>query len=144
MCSYSLLLVNSIFSCQLFLYNFSHVCQIYVAEGLIMHFCNYYHLRFLSPYGYQSEVNFCAGQLQIHTWLQIHIWVEVFDLNLGSTPALAQVPSISHLSSLWQWRVHSGSSSGPISVSPELIVGVYSRKMQSTPLLCLQTAFCCA
>ena len=37
---------------------FSHVCQIYIAVLLIIHFCNYYHLRDLSPYEYQSEVNF--------------------------------------------------------------------------------------
>ena len=40
-----------------FFVTFSCVCQIYVAEVLIIHFCNYYHLRFLSPYEYQSEVN---------------------------------------------------------------------------------------
>ena len=57
--SYSLFLVNSIFCCQLcFFFNFSGVWQIYVAEVLIIHICKYYHLAFLSPYEYQSEVNF--------------------------------------------------------------------------------------
>ena len=37
-----------------FFWTFSHVCQKYVAEVLIIHFCNYYHQRFLSPYEYQS------------------------------------------------------------------------------------------
>ena len=38
--------------------SFSCVCRIYVSEVLIMHFCNYYHLRFVSPYEYKIEVNF--------------------------------------------------------------------------------------
>ena len=39
MCSNSLLFVNSIFCCELhFFKTFSHVCQIYVAEVLIIHF----------------------------------------------------------------------------------------------------------
>ena len=83
MCSYSLLLINSIFCCELGLFNF-HVCQIDVVEVLIKHFCNYYHLRFLSPYEYQSEVNF-GGQLQIQLWIHIcvaplkvpiHLWLQ--------------------------------------------------------------------
>ena len=41
-----------------FFSTFSHVCLIYVAGVLIIHFCRYCHLRFLSPYEYQSEVNF--------------------------------------------------------------------------------------
>ena len=52
--------------------------------------------------------------------LQIHIWVVLFYLNLGST--LALFPSMSHLSPLWWWWVHAGFSSGPISVSTQLIV----------------------
>ena len=39
-------------------FNFSHICQIYVVELLIIHFCRHCHLRFLSSYDYQSEVNF--------------------------------------------------------------------------------------
>ena len=58
--SYSLLLVNSIFCFEVF---FSHVCQVYIAEVLVTHFCNYYHLRFLSPYEYKSEVNFGESTL---------------------------------------------------------------------------------
>ena len=50
-------------------------------------FCNYYYLRFLSPYEYQSEVNILEGQLQI----QIHIWVVLLELNLGSTPSPAPI-----------------------------------------------------
>ena len=63
--------LNSIFK------TFSRVCQIYVAEVLIIHFCIYYHLRFLSPYQYQSKVNFCVGG-QLWIWIQIHIWVVTF------------------------------------------------------------------
>ena len=106
-------------------------------------FCNYYYLRFLSPYKYQSESIFVGGgstidldpawdpylgctlwpefrvhwvwlwshlcltlahyggQLQIWIQLQIYIWIVLFDLNLGSIPAPALVPSMSHLKSLW-------------------------------------------
>ena len=47
MCSYSLLLVNSIFGCELHFFNFFlYVCKINVAEVLIIYFCNYYHVRF--------------------------------------------------------------------------------------------------
>ena len=56
-----------------FLFTFSCVCQIYVADVLIIHFCNYYHLRLLSPYEYQSEINFFGGQL----WIQIQFWFHI-------------------------------------------------------------------
>ena len=42
----------------LFFFTFSCVCQIYVSEVLIIHFSDYYHLRFVSPYEYQIEVSF--------------------------------------------------------------------------------------
>ena len=59
MCFYSILLVNSIFCCELhFFLTFSCVCQIYVDEVLIICFSNYYLLRILSPYEYWSEVSF--------------------------------------------------------------------------------------
>ena len=114
MCSCSVLLVNSIFCCELHFLAFSCICQIYVAEVLIIHFYNYYHLRFLSPYEYQSEVKFLRGQLQIWIQLHIHIWVVTFDLNLGPTPSLAPVPSVSHLRTCWE--VNSGSGSRSIFV----------------------------
>ena len=61
-------------------------------------FCTYYHIRFLSPYKYQSEVNF-GGQLQVQMQFHIHIWVVTF----------------------WpKFRVHSGTGSGPIYVPPYL------------------------
>ena len=55
----------------------------------------------MSPYEYQNGVDFCGG---------------------GSTLALAPVPSMSHLSSLWWEGVNSRSWSVSISVSTELIV----------------------
>ena len=108
--------VNSVF----FLLTFSCVCQIYVADVLIIHFCNYYHLRFLSPYEYQSEGNLGSTLDQDptpHPYLGCTLY-----LNLGSNLALALIPFMSHLSSLWL-GVHSGPSSSPISVSPKLILG---------------------
>ena len=87
---------------------------------------------------------FVGGGHQHCIWLQIHIWVVHFYLNLGSTLAVALVPSVSHLNSLWwgmptldadptpdpylgctfwlEFRVQS--FSGPIYFSPELIVVV--------------------
>ena len=40
-----------------------------------------------------------GGQLWIWIQFQIHLWVVLFDLNLGSTPALG--PSMFHLNLLW-------------------------------------------
>ena len=115
-----------------FFLTFSCVCQICVLRYWLYIFCNYYHLSLLSPYEYQSEVNFWGDQLQIQLqiliWVvtfwpefRVHsgsgpicftlahcggstldLWVVLFDLNLGST--LALVSSMSHLNSLW-WRL---------------------------------------
>ena len=79
---------------------------------------------FLSPYEYQIEINL-GGQLLI--WIQIHIWVVLFDLNLGST--LAQGPSVFHFSSLWWWWEGPLQLQSPLSVSPQMIVGIQSRSI---------------
>ena len=89
-----------------------HMYVRYVAEVLIVHFWNYYHLRFLSPYEYQSEVNFLLDQLWIWIQLHIHICIVPFDLNLWEEERgliLAPVPFLYNLS--WLWGVHSGSGS---------------------------------
>ena len=52
-------------------------------------------------------------------YLSCTFWPE---FRVHSSWGAALVPSVFHLSSLW-WRVHSGSSSSPISVSPQFIVG---------------------
>ena len=52
-------------------------------------------------------------QLWILIQLQIHIWVALFDLNLGSTLALAPVSFMSHLSSLCGGQLHIWISSDP-------------------------------
>ena len=84
--------VNSIFC------NFcSCVCRIYVSVELIIHFCNYYHLRFVLPYENQIWSQFLGGQLWIWIQFQIHIWAVLFDLNLRSTLALSLVLSMSYL-----------------------------------------------
>ena len=68
MCSYHLLLVNSIFCCE---------------------------LHFLSSYEYQSEVNFLA----VGSTPAPYLGCNLINLNLGSIPSPAPVPSMSHLSS---------------------------------------------
>ena len=118
--------------------SFSCVCQIYVAEVVIIHFFNHYHQKFLSPYDYQREVNF-GGQFWIWIQLQIHVWVGLFDLNLGFSLVLAPalVPSKPHLTSLLGIKsgsrscsrsifglyLHSGSDSCHLYVSPSIIMG---------------------
>ena len=97
-------------------FNFSCVCQIYVAEVLIIHFLHDYHLWFLSP-EYQSEIDFCGrstlalvsslSHLCSLWWWGGSVPPPVLSLShlsslwWGST--LALVPSLSHLSSLWWW-----------------------------------------
>ena len=68
-------------------FNFSHVCQIYVAEVLIIHFYRNCHLRFLSPYEYQSQVNFWGVNPSPDSYS-----CSTF---LGSTPSLVPVPNVS-------------------------------------------------
>ena len=96
--------VNSIFL------NFSHVCQIYVAGVLIIHFCRYCHLRCLSPYEYQSEVNFGGSTPSPDSYLCCTF--------SGSTQSLVPVPYMSHI----RWRGVSSMSSFT-SIQPELIWG---------------------
>ena len=58
MCSYSLLLVNSIFCCELHFLPFSHVCQIYAAGVLSIRFFEVLPSKVFITYENQSEVNF--------------------------------------------------------------------------------------
>ena len=63
--SYSLLLVNSTFCCVLHFLTFSCVCQIYVAEVLIIHYCSYCHLRFYHHISTKVGSIFKGGQLHL-------------------------------------------------------------------------------
>ena len=127
----------------------------------------------LSPYEYQSEINFgCQHQIQIQLWIHIsvvpfegtlplwlqshlcltldHVGQSTTDLNpylcctfWGCTPFPGPVQSMSHLISCG--GVTSGSNSSLISVQPEPIVGVNSRKIwRKLHFFCLQKSFCCA
>ena len=69
-----------------FFKTFSYECQIYVAEVLIIHFCNYYHQRLSSPCEYQSGIEL-GGVNLIQIWLQILIWV-VLQIQLWSNLCL--------------------------------------------------------
>ena len=95
MCFYSLMLFNSIFCCKLcFFLTFSHICQIYVAEVLIVHFSRYCHPSVISPYEHKSEVNFqglnsISGSISRSILFFFTFW--------GSTPSLLPVQYMSHL-----------------------------------------------
>ena len=94
---------NSIF------FALSHVCHIYIPEVLIIHFCNYYNLRFLSTYQYQSEIIFGGVNSGSGASSRSIFGLQCFDLNLGPTLVPALFTSMSHLSSLG--KVNSASSS---------------------------------
>ena len=55
--------------------------------------CNNYHLRFLSPYEYQSEVNFVRDQL----WIQIYICVLPFEGPLHLQLQSHLCPTLDHV-----------------------------------------------
>ena len=86
--------VNSVF------FHFSHVCQIYVAEVLIIHFLQILPSKVLSLYECQSEVNF--GGLGVNS-------------RSRSSPRSIFV--------LYLLKVHSISGSNPIYVSPKIMLG---------------------
>ena len=93
MCFYSLFFINIFFCCELFFLTFSHVCQICVAEVLIIHFCRYCHLGFY--HHISAKVRSILGVNSI-SW-------SIFVLCL--------------------LRVHSISGSNPIYVSPKMMGG---------------------
>ena len=103
--------VNSVF----FL-TFSCVYQTYVAEVLIIHFCYYYHLRFMSLYESWGEVIFCWGRLTLALAPVESVLSHLSLLWGGSTTVPAPVSSMSHLSSLWWWWVTSRSGSSSRSI----------------------------
>ena len=81
MCSYSLLLVNSIFCCKLHIFlTFLHVCQIYVAEVLIRNFATTT-IKVLSPNVYQGWGQFFGSKLHLWLQLQINIYVVPFEVH---------------------------------------------------------------
>ena len=86
--------VNSIF-----LKTFSCVCQIYVAEVLIIHFSNYYLLRILSPYEYWSEVSFGGSTPDLDPAPDPYLGCNFMTLIQGPPLSPAPVPSMSHLRS---------------------------------------------
>ena len=93
---------------------FSHACQIYVSEVLIIHFCRYCHLRLLSPWVW-SEVNIVG---QLHLQINLHLWIHIHVLSFEG-PLHLQFQS--HMSHLRWWGVNS--VSGSTSVQPDLVGG---------------------
>ena len=92
MYSHSLLLGISIFCCEIhFLKTFSCICQIYVAEVLIIHFCNNYHLRFYHHMSTKVRSIFWGINSRSRSSSRSIFVLYLFDLNLVSTPSLAKV-----------------------------------------------------
>ena len=71
LCSYSLIIgqFHFLLWTPFFFINFSHVCQIYVAEVLIIHFYRY-----------------CPSKVFITIW--VTKWGQIFGMGSGSTPSL--------------------------------------------------------
>ena len=97
---------------------FAHVCMIYIAEVLIIYI-----------------LQLPSSKVFITIWVPKWDWFvwgvnsrcgsgsrSIFGLYSGSGSGLISVSPEAH----WEVGVHSSSSSSPISVSSELIVGVYS------------------
>ena len=87
---------------------------------LIIHGCNYYHVRYYDM-STKYEVNFGRSTLDL-IQLQIHIWVVLFDLNFRSTLALTPVvQSMSHHS----WFGCGGGSTARSGSDSRFIFGLY-------------------